>query len=192
MDSDSEILKRLHAIPEKEWVDVVDKLTVYVHFKLKGRTIFGAHSEQYLGIDPINYYIGEAIGKLFSLEWQWQFEKYSLLDQLKKIVWSLMSTNVDKYKVSQKTKKAFEEIRKPELEVDDEDHDDENYKLFRNALDECSKDDEDLQLYVMALDECRSFDEMVKALGFDKKKLYALQKKMTRRVTSYIETKKNW
>ena len=42
----------------------------------------------------------------------------------------------------------------------------------------------------MALDECNSFDEMVETLGFEKKKLYSLQKKMTRRVLSYLETKK--
>jgi len=71
---DKEILKQLNAISDNEWLDVIDKLTTYVHFKLKGRTIFGAHSEQNLGINPVEYYVDDAIGKLFSLEWKWQFE----------------------------------------------------------------------------------------------------------------------
>ena len=68
--------------------------------------------------------------------------------------------------------------------------DDEIYELFKKALDECSKDDDDLQLYVIALDECNSFDEMSGQLGWDKKKLYSLQQKLTRRVIKYLETNK--
>jgi hypothetical protein len=64
------------------------------------------------------------------------------------------------------------------------------YEVFKQALEECSKDDEELQLYVMALDECASFDEMVETTGIEKKKLYVLQKKMTRRVTKYLDTNK--
>jgi len=62
--------------------------------------------------------------------------------------------------------------------------------LFKKAIEECSKDDEDLQLYAMALDECNSFDEMSGELEWDKKKLYSLQQKLTRRVIKYFETNK--
>jgi len=172
-------------------LDVVDKLTTYVHFKLKGRTLFGAHSEQNLGGNPVDYYIDEAIGKLFSLEWKWQFDKYSLLEQLQRVVGSMISTNVEKFKTKKGNITLMEEdklisMEKPEIN----DYDVEYYEVFKKALEECSKDDEDLQLYVMALDECISFDEMVNATGFEKKKLYVLQKKMTRRVTTYLETNK--
>ena len=99
MEKDNEILERLHAIKDKEWLEISDKLTVFVHFKLKGWKILrGAHSEQNLGVEPVEYYVGEAIGKLFGLEWEWQFEKYSLIDQLKRIVGSMISTNVENYR----------------------------------------------------------------------------------------------
>jgi len=42
----------------------------------------------------------------------------------------------------------------------------------------------------MALEDCNSFDEMCETTGFEKKKLYSLQQKMTRRIKSYLETKK--
>lgn len=191
MDNDKEILQHLNSIADREWLDVVDKLTTYVHFKLKGRTLFGAHSEQNLGGNPVDYYIDEAIGKLFSLEWKWQFDKYSLLEQLQRVVGSMISTNVEKFKTKKGNITLMEEdklisMEKPEIN----DYDVEYYEVFKKALEECSKDDEDLQLYVMALDECISFDEMVNATGFEKKKLYVLQKKMTRRVTTYLETNK--
>ncbi|MBN2613204.1 MAG: hypothetical protein JXB00_16745 [Bacteroidales bacterium] len=191
MDNDKEILQHLNSITDREWLDVVDKLTTYVHFKLKGRTLFGAHSEQNLGGNPVDYYVDEAIGKLFSLEWKWQFDKYSLLEQLQRVVGSMISTNVEKFKTKKGNITLMEEdklisMEKPEIN----DYDVEYYEVFKKALEECSKDDEDLQLYVMALDECISFEEMVTATGFEKKKLYVLQKKMTRRVTTYLETNK--
>ena len=98
MEKDKKILKRLHAVPDREWLEVIDKLTIFVRFKLKGKTIFGAHSEQYLGVEPVEYYVDEAIAKLFSLEWEWKFEKHSLIEQLKRIVGSMISTNVESFK----------------------------------------------------------------------------------------------
>ena len=180
---DKEILKQLNAISDNEWLDVIDKLTTYVHFKLKGRTIFGAHSEQNLGINPVEYYVDDAIGKLFSLEWKWQFEKYSLLEQLQRVVGSMISTNVEKFKAK---KESIISLEKSEIDGNEVQY----YEVFKQALEECSKDDEELQLYVMALDECASFDEMVETTGIEKKKLYVLQKKMTRRVTKYLDTNK--
>jgi hypothetical protein len=191
MDKNKEILEHLNAISNVEWLDVVDKLTTYVHFKLKGRTLFGAHSEQNLGSNPVDYYVDEAIGKLFSLEWIWQYDKYSLLEQLQRVVGSMLSTNVEKFKAKKENITLMEEQKLISMEKSEiNDKEVEYYEVFKQALEECSKDDDDLQLYVMALDECVSFDEMVKATGFEKKKLYVLQKKMTRRVTTYLETNK--
>jgi hypothetical protein len=188
---DKEILKQLNAISDNEWLDVIDKLTTYVHFKLKGRTIFGAHSEQNLGINPVEYYVDDAIGKLFSLEWKWQFEKYSLLEQLQRVVGSMISTNVEKFKAKKESIILMDEEKLVSLEKSEIDGNEvQYYEVFKQALEECSKDDEELQLYVMALDECASFDEMVETTGIEKKKLYVLQKKMTRRVTKYLDTNK--
>jgi len=191
MDKDEEILKRLNEISDNEWINIVDQLTVFVHFKLKGRTLFGAHTEQNLGVNPIDYYVDGAIEKLFRLEWKWQYEKYSLIEQLKLIVGSMLSNNVEKYRNRKETTSPMEEEKLIPLIVSESDNEiDEKYDLFREALEECSKDDEELQLYVMAFDDCNSFDDMAESLGFDKKKLYSLQKKMTRRMTKYLETKK--
>jgi len=192
MNRDKEILEHLKAISDTEWLDVIDKLTTYVHFKLKGRILFGAHSEQNLGVNPVEYYVDGAICKLFSLEWKWQFEKYSLLEQLKRIVGSMMSTNVEKFKAKKENITLMDEGKLALLDKSDiYDDEDEHYEVFKQALEECSKDDDELQLYVMALDQCASFDEMVIATGYEKKKLYALQKKMTRRVTKYLENNKH-
>jgi len=189
MEREEEILQKLNAVSEKEWKEIIDKLTIFVLFKLKRRTIFGAHSEQNLGVNPIDYYIDESISKLFGLDWKWQFEKYSLLDQLKRIIGSLISTNVERYKTKKFHENPTESNKIPAIIEDNDDEENDIYKRFKEAIEACSQDDEELQLYALALDECDSFDDMVIQIGWDKKKLYALQKKMTRRITKYFETK---
>ena len=114
-----------------------------------------------------------------------------MLEQLQRVVGSMMSTNVEKFKAKKENLTLMDEEKLVSLEKSEiYDNEVEYYEVFKQALEEGSKDDEELQLYVMALDECASFDEMVEATGFDKKKLYVLQKKMTRRVTKYLETNK--
>jgi hypothetical protein len=191
MNTNKEIFEKLNAISDKEWREIVDKLTIYVYFKLKGRTLFGAHSERNLGVNPVDYYVIEAIGKLYSFEWKWQFEKYSILEQLERIIGSLISKTVEKYKSREdiEINKNIENITDI-AECESVDILNERYLIFREALEKCSIDDEELQLYIMAFDECNTFNEMQVTLGFEKKKLYALQKKLTRRLTIYLKTKK--
>jgi hypothetical protein len=192
MERKSEIQSRLESTSDKDWLNIVDELTKFVHFKLKGWKIKkGAHSEQNLGIDAINYYVNGAIEKVFSFSWEWKYEKYSLIDQLKVIIGSMMSSNVESYKIKKGYNYPIEDGKINALaEKESEFENDEQYDLFRIALEECSKNDEDLQLYVMALDECNSFDDISKLTGFEKKKLYVLQKKITRRIENYLKTKK--
>lgn len=192
MENDKEIRKRLDAISDKEWIDIIDKLTNWVSWKLKRKTLSGAHSEQNLGVNPVNYYVTEAISKLFAFEWEWKFEKFTLLEQLQRIAGSIISANVVKFKKQKgEIVPTEDEILDALLEKNSsEEIDDNNYQLFLNALSECTKDDDELQLYALAIHECNSFDEMSKELGWDKAKLYVLQKKLTRRIIKHLETKK--
>lgn len=193
MENDKEILDRLYAISNEEWLETVKKLTSFVYFKLQGKTLFGAHSESNLGVNPVEYYVDTAVEKLFNLEWKWQFEKYSLFEQLQRIVGSMISANVEKYRTNKDDKAILvddELLSSLSEKIIDESTTNELYDIFKDALEVCSKDDEELQLYVMALDECSTFDEMSIILGMEKKRLYVLQKKLTRRVKGYLETKK--
>jgi len=192
MDRSNEIKLRLEAVSDKEWMNIIHELTAFVHFKLQGwKMKKGAHSEQNLGIDAVNYYVNGAIEKIFYLKWDWKYEKYSLLEQLKLTIGSMMSSNVEIYKNKKIVVTTTEDdVLNIMAQNASEDYSDETYKLFRQALDECSKDNEDLQLYVLALDEGRTFDELSDITGFDKTKLYALQKKIGLRVKKYLQTKK--
>ena len=135
MNKDKEILEHLNAISDSDWLDVIDKLTTYVHFKLKGRTLFGAHSEQNLGGNPVDYYVDEAIGKLFSLEWKWQYDKYSLLEQLQRVVGSMISTNVEKFKAKKENITLMEEDKLISMEkYEINDSEDGYYEVFKMGI----------------------------------------------------------
>ena len=135
MDKDKEILEHLNAISDSDWLDVIDKLTTYVHFKLKGRTLFGAHSEQNLGGNPVDYYVDEAIGKLFSLEWKWQYDKYSLLEQLQRVVGSMISTNVEKFKAKKENITLMEEDKLISMEKYEINHSEDGYyEVFKMGI----------------------------------------------------------
>ena len=196
MEEKDEILKKLLAIQDNEWQIIIKKLANHVRYRLKGKILFGAHSEQNLYFEPINYYVDGAIEKLFSLDWKWKFDKYTLDEELKRVANSMISESVRKYRVKKDRNEIPLLIDQQQIEascgIEDEEYSEEDYSIFREALDKCSEDDEDLQLYVMALSDCKSFDEIENITGFEKKKLNTLQKKLTRRIESYLQkTTKN-
>jgi hypothetical protein len=92
------ILARLNAISDQEWDEICTRCKSLLSKKLH-YTSFGAHSEKELGMPAVDYYLHEAIGKIFSFEWEWKFEKYSIVDQILRIANSLISKNVDKYRL---------------------------------------------------------------------------------------------
>lgn len=202
MDRKSHISEKLNSVSDKEWGEIIDKLTVFLRFKLKGRVKYGAHSEENLGVDAINFYIEDAIQKLFEHKWDWKFEEYNIIEQLKRIISSSISENVRKEKHKLKDGDKNCEVFKiiptdPTIlatlieQQDDSDCEtDQSLKLFEEILIECSKDDPDLELLVLALQETNDSDEIVRQFGWDKTKLYSLQRKLYRRVRRFSEIKR--
>ena len=205
MDRNKTISEKLDSISDEEWLAIFNKLTVYVRFKLKGRTKYGAHTEANLGIDALNFYIEDAVQKLFEHTWDWKFEEYNLLEQLKRIISSTISENVRKENTKKNQKERDEnadktvEIVPTESEKliwlaeemnTSEDLTKETLEQFEKILVECSKDEPDLELLVMALLETADSDEIAKQFKWDKSKLYTLQRKLYRRVRKYAEVQK--
>jgi len=205
MDRIKVISEKLDSISDEEWLAIFNKLTIYVKFKLKGRTRYGAHSDANLGIDAINFYIEDAIQKLFEHTWDWKFEEYSLLEQLKRVIGSTISENVRKENIKKNLKErnvyagntleiiptdSEKLIWLAEEMNTSEDSTKETLEQFEKILVECSKDEPDLELLVMALLETDDSDEIAKQFKWDKSKLYTLQRKLYRRVRKYAEVQK--
>ncbi|MEA4995026.1 MAG: hypothetical protein VB079_00890 [Petrimonas sp.] len=176
-------------LSQREWRNVVDRLFKYVFFKLKNKTDFGAHTESNLMINPADYYVTNAIEKLITGSWKWK-RAFSIDEQLKRIVNSLISAQVRSYATNQFNESPCSYDANPVI-IDtliDNDDSDLSHKILFAAIEECTKNDKELRTFVSAYDDCSTFDEMQLKLSWPKKKLYALQKKLTRKVTKYLRS----
>ena len=81
---------RLDAVTEKEWREALDELTAYLTWRLRGKTLKGAHSERVLGMPAFDYYKEEAVVKLIEGAWKWQ-DRFTLGKQLERIAADLIT-----------------------------------------------------------------------------------------------------
>ena len=56
--------ERLETVSDKQWREALDEVTAYLRWRLAGKTKCGAHSEQELGRQALDYYQEEAVVKL--------------------------------------------------------------------------------------------------------------------------------
>jgi hypothetical protein len=89
--------KRLDSLPylEKEWAVALEKCRKHIQFRIKKRTMYGAHTKQRLGEPPEDYYSFYAYDAILSGRWDWK-DRYTLSEQLIVIVDSTISTEVEK------------------------------------------------------------------------------------------------
>lgn len=89
--------QKLEAVSEKEWMASLAKCRSHLRFKLKQKTLYGAHSEKNLGGDPYDYYISFAYDAILSGRWEWK-SKFSLTEQMIRIMNSRITEEVEKVK----------------------------------------------------------------------------------------------
>ena len=172
-------LLRIQRISDAEWSEAIKKLGVYILYKIRGKTKYGAHSESVLGMSALDYYTGEAIEALLSAEWEWK-EDMSLSDQLTRIAWSKISAQVDNYKRRTELYSTIE-LNVAGNVLNPEDESEEYYMICQEA----AHGDKELESYVKAVHRCNTFDEVCSEMGIsDKKYIYNLQRKLKRRIIS--------
>jgi len=186
-------LQKLHGLPDQEVEDAIKQLTLHVKARLRfgsiaDRTKSGAHSETNLGVEPVDYYVGESIRRLFDPNgWIWQFEKRSLAEQLKRIANKIISDKVQTYKRGKETaplpidKDVSDCFDIPEeVEVDEE-----VFAKVRELSYELSKDDDNLAYFALRYFEGADESTIATELGFTVKDIYVLRKKLVRRLISH-------
>jgi hypothetical protein len=190
MNKNDENSEKLLKVTENEWKEILDQFTRWVYFRLQGLTLYGAHSEQNLGLNPVDYYVGTAIEKLYNGEWKWK-DEHTLLDQLKRIAGSMMSENVRKYE--QKSEKIvplddemLDSLNNQESNDEDEEEERNQREKLYEILNACSADDKELSLYVTAFEMYGNYKDICAELGWELEKAYAMQKKLLRRAKRYV------
>lgn len=193
------VLRKLQGLSDDDVADAIKQLTHHVKARLRfgskaDRTKSGAHSEKNLGMNPIDYYVGESIKRLYDPNgWDWKFEKFTIEQQLMRIANKLISGKVDEYKAKKDGLPVFDErdagdiYDLHEIAAHDAKGNEEIYtKMIQLAYD-VSKDDDELQYFVIRYFEKASFATIANEMNIDVKQIYVLRKKLVRRLIDYKE-----
>lgn len=97
--------KKLDSIPDAdlEWVKALKKCKKHVIMKLRKRTLFGAHTEERLAMDPVDYYVSFAYEAVLDGNWEWK-DGRTLGQQLVRIADNRIGKEVEKFKIEENNK----------------------------------------------------------------------------------------
>jgi len=196
-------LRKLQELSHGEVKSAVRSLTNHVRKKLGVGTHFdmtlsGAHSAKNLDADPVDFYVSDAISRLYEPEdgWEWKFDKYSLTEQLIRISDSVISKKVAEYKAKSKRDdhpvfdhRDISEI--PEIsDIQDDDSteiEELSTKLHGIVMEGC-KDDFHLEYYAMRFFDGFDKKSIADEMGLPKDKIEVLHRKLFRRAEGYKQT----
>lgn len=95
-------LKKLESTPDidSQWIKALKKCREHVLTRLKRRTVFGAHTEERLGMDPVEYYVSFAYEAILDGHWEWK-DGRTLGQQMVRIADNRIGKEVEKYRTEQ-------------------------------------------------------------------------------------------
>ena len=88
-------LSKLAQVSESDWRVALKKCEVHITWKLKQKTLSGAHTASRLGAEAVDHYLGIAYEKILTGDWEWK-EGRTLGQQMIRIANSFISTEVEK------------------------------------------------------------------------------------------------
>lgn len=164
------ILELLGHISDLEWNEIFNRCKNAIKHRVR-YTEYGAHSIAELGYPALDYYINEAISKIYYFEWSWDFKNVQIEKHIITIANSLISRQVDSYK----RKKGKEQIvaYNDELYYDlfDEVYDDE-IDLLIQCIERITADDFELSFYWEAIKESKRPKEIALLMELEINKVY--------------------
>jgi DNA-directed RNA polymerase specialized sigma24 family protein len=186
-------LQKLLDLPDEVWEPVLKKCHAHAHLKLRGKMNAGAHSSQRLGMEAIDFYTGEAIKKLYDGTWEWKCETYTLEEQLIRIMDSMISEQVRKYKseISRNKKTTLVEQHQLALaladEVDEE-YDEAYLNRCQAALEAACEGNEKYQKLVCLYKEGLAYREIANIMGCTKPEIYRLMENLGKRAKRQLSS----
>src|ERR1700744_3787019 len=87
--------RRIEPLSDADWKAALAKCKEHIKWRLRQRTLSGAHSASNLGADPVDHYLGIAYEKLLAGDWEWK-DDFTLGQQLIRIADSYISKQVEK------------------------------------------------------------------------------------------------
>lgn len=188
--------KRICLLTDKDWRAAIKKCKDHLGWKLKQKTLYGAHSSANLGVDPKEYYLSLVLEKLLSGEWEWQTQ-FSLIEQLIRIINSLISKEVER-KQTQRSENFKIEYRDIEAEFYDfgdlsdasDSEEIQEYKRRVSIIEDAIHGDQQLLDFWEAVQAGYKRSDTAEILGITPKQLDKVKEKLLRRVSALQPLKK--
>lgn len=184
---------RIASLSDADWKVALKKCKDHLKWKLKQKTLSGAHSASRLGADPIEHYLGISYEKILTGDWEWK-DEYSLAEQMIRIVDSYIDTEIEKYE-SHKGKSfkirygdiehEFYDLTDPPDSSEKEAEFTERLQLIKNAI----KGDTQLELMMEAVKEGMKRAEIAEILEIQPRQLDKLRERLMRTVRNYKSSK---
>lgn len=178
--------RRFSTLKDDDWKVVLRKCGKHIRIRLKQKTLSGAHSARNLGADPVDHYLEVAYTKLLGGEWEWK-EKFTLLEQMIRIINHEISATVEKYKTikSRELRLEYTDITDEFYVLDDMEETVEEEAKFKEqcaALEIAASGDAELEMIYEAIREGMKRAEIAELLGKTPKQLDKLKEKLVNKV----------
>jgi len=199
MTKREEDLKKLLDLPESEVRAAIKQVTLHVKARLRfgslnDRTKSGAHGEKNLGMNAIDYYVGESVKRLYDPNgWNWNYERFSLGQQLCRIANKLISDVVDKYKETKELVPTVLDQDVSEVQIVTEIPERSNieqelvYQTLIEYSHKASQDDDDLFYFTLRYFEKADYVRIAQEMGVSPEQIYVLRKKLVRKLMPFKE-----
>jgi len=185
---------RIATVQEREWKVALKKCQEHIKWKLRQKTLSGAHAGSRLGADPIDHYLGLAYEKIISGEWEWK-ENYSLVEQMIRIVDSYINTEVEKSKTKKEksTKISYKDIEGDFYDLTDSPDSSEEEAILAGRLEIIKKainGDSQLELFMESVREGLKRSEVAEMLDLQPRQLDKVRERLIRKVRKYNSSQK--
>lgn len=180
---------RIARLSEADWKVALKKCKDHIRWKLKQKTLYGAHSASRLGSDSVDHYLGVSYEKILLGEWEWK-EEFTLTEQMIRIADSYISTEVEKQRSKkekslkinyQDIKEEFYDLSVPPDISSEEDIFAERLQQIEDAV----RGDSQLELFMDAVKEGMTRSEVAAILDLQPRQLDKVREKLMRRVRNY-------
>ncbi len=185
---------RIAKVKEREWKVALKKCKEHLKWKLKQKTLSGAHSASRLGSDPVDHYLGLAYEKIISGEWEWK-ESYSLVEQMIRIVNSYLDTEVEKSKTKKEksTKIIYKDIENDFYDLTDPPDSLKEEAIFAGKLEiinHAINGDSQLELFMESVREGLKRSDVAEMLDLTPRQLDKVRERLIRKVQKYNSSQK--
>jgi len=180
---------RLAQLVDADWIVALAKCKEHINWRLKQKTLSGAHAASNLGSDPVEHYLGLSYEKILTGEWEWKTE-YCLAEQMIRIANSCISKEVEKAKsvkgesfkiLYRNIEEEFYDLADPPQTLADINL----YEAKLHNIETAISGDEQLEFLVEAIKEGKKRTEIADLMDIKPRQFDKLREKLIRRVRTH-------